>query len=176
MLQISRISAACCTGSSIFGLSQYRERCGLIAASSKKTRDVPGGDLVDNSLFLRRSRELARRPVRDWQTELRGLLARKRDDLRELQAPRPVPSGRGRGWGAIVVAEHVHDELREVIVIELLSLGARKHPHHVGPSVPPTAHALRIDAKRFCLPDTEHALGGQQHDPRALDEAILCSR
>lgn len=132
---------------------------------------MPGGDLVDNSLFLRRSRELARRPVRDWQTELRGLLARKRDDLREL-----LGTELGTDAAAIVVAEHVHDELREVIVIELLSLGARKHPHHVGPSVPPTAHALRIDAKRFCLPDTEHALGGQQHDPRALDEAILCSR
>src|SRR3989304_6068841 len=83
-----------------------------------------------------------------------GPAARRVVDVRERPPPPPVLSGGGRGWGAIVVAEHVHDELREVIVIELLSLGARKHPPHVGPPVPPTAHALRIDAKGFSLPDT----------------------
>ena len=109
--------------------------------------------------------------MRHRQAKLRRLLTCKRDDLRELFG------GELRGNAAsIVVAENVEDERLEIVVVDLLRLRAGEHPYHVGPSAPPAPHSLRVDAERRRLLDAKDAVGGQQHDLRALDKALFCSR
>ena len=125
-------------------------------------------NLVDDSLLLRLARELGRS---HRHPELRGLLAREGNDLRKL-----LGAELRRDTAAIVVAENVQDERLQIVVVDILLLGAGEHAHDLGPPLSPSPHALSVDAERRCLLDAQLAIGGPEHNLRALNESLFRRR
>jgi hypothetical protein len=155
----------------IFGLSQYCERCGRISPSSKKTRDLPARNVVDDLPFLRLSPQLLGRPVCHRNPNLFGLLAGERDDLRDL-----FGGELWRGPRAVVVAEDVDDQRLKISVGYWLQLCAQQSIHLANPTMPPSSHALDVDAESSRLIDAAHTVGGHDDDARSLDESVLLRR
>ena len=107
----------------------------------------------------------------DWQSKRSRLLAGERDDLGNL-----LRCKRRRRPGAVAIAQHVDDEVLQVCVGDRFQLSGVQQVHRLGEPAAPSADALPIDAECLGLVDGELALGGRDHDPSALNDAVLRRR
>lgn len=103
--------------------------------------------------------------------ELFGLLAGERDDLRDL-----FGGELWRGARAVVVAKDVDDQRLKLSVGHGLQLCTQQPIHLANPTMPPSGHALDVDAERGRLVDAAHTVGGHDDDARSLDESVLLRR
>lgn len=110
--------------------------------------------------------------MRHRNIEIFWRLAGERDDLRDL-----FGFELRRGSRAVVVAENVDDQCLEIAVGHRLQLRPQQSIHFVDPTMPPSSHALHVDAEGDGLIDVPHAVGGHDNDARALNEAVrFCRR
>jgi len=129
---------------------------------------VADGDRLDDPLLRGLDRNFPRRPVRDGKPEVPGLLARERDDRRQL-----LRGKLGRDAAPIVVGEDRENRLGQFL------LGRRCARRRFEPTgrgsqpVPPPRDALRVDPELSGLVEVPHPVSRPERDLHPLGEPML---
>src|SRR6478609_1878380 len=135
VVHTASICAASAAGSRSRGVSQYRLRCGLIAAPSRnqKPPDGAGGDALHDPAFDRLSGQFAGRPLADRAPRVARRLAGQRHDPAELLGREPGGRARARR-----VRQDPANARRQRPVVPV-GLGREQRRRLPGPAPPPGA-------------------------------------